>query len=287
MESFKQKYFAPSTGGLFPSPSEEVIQFITPFCDALGFKALPPHLHVILAGALFYQLIFLLSPLLCAPIKSYTTLRRRSKINWDIHVVSMVQSLIIVWLAYLALGDPLLKENRAFGYSPFGADVAALACGYFVWDSYVSLKYVRMFGWGFALHGLASFYVFLFGFRPFLMYYGPAVLFFELSTPFLNIHWFSDKFRLTGSNFQIANGIVLILVFFCSRILGGWYITYHFTLDILHARKTNPELTPLWLASLYITANLFLNFLNIYWFSKMIDSIRRRADAKPSDDHND
>jgi hypothetical protein len=76
----------------------------------------------------------------------------------------MVQSLIICGLAYLALGDPILKTDRIFGYSKFGGDVAALACGYFVWDSYVSIKYAGLFGWGFALHGIASLYVFLFGF---------------------------------------------------------------------------------------------------------------------------
>jgi hypothetical protein len=42
--------------------------------------------------------------------------------------------------------------------------VGALACGYFVWDSYVSLKYMHLFGVGFALHGIASLAVFIFGF---------------------------------------------------------------------------------------------------------------------------
>lgn len=78
----------------------------------------------------------------------------------------MVQSLLICWFAFLALGDPLLKDNHVFGYSPFAADVGALACGYFVWDSYVSLKYMHLFGVGFALHGIASLAVFIFGFVP-------------------------------------------------------------------------------------------------------------------------
>lgn len=78
--------------------------------------------------------------------------------------MSMVQSLLICWLAFLALGDPQLLKDRVFGYSEFGADVAALACGYFVWDTYVSVKYVKFFGIGFALHGITSLAVFLFGF---------------------------------------------------------------------------------------------------------------------------
>ena len=58
--------------------------------------------------------------------------------------------------------------------------------------------------------------------------------------------------------------------------------------DMYDARQTYPEQAPLWLVGLYSTANLFLNTLNLYWFSKMIDSLRRRAEAKPSnDDHTD
>jgi len=76
----------------------------------------------------------------------------------------MIQSLIIIGLAILALNDSKLKDDRVFGYSEFGGDVSALGCGYFLWDTYVSLKYAQMFGLGFAFHGIASLSVFLFGF---------------------------------------------------------------------------------------------------------------------------
>jgi TLC domain len=137
---------------------------VRPACERLGFEALAEHLHVVLGAALFYQGIFSISPYFSSFFKSYTDLRKRAKINWDIHVVSMIQSIAICYLAYLALGDPKLKADRVHGYSPFGADVSALACGYFIWDSYVSVKYASLFGIGFALHGLASLSVFAFGF---------------------------------------------------------------------------------------------------------------------------
>jgi hypothetical protein len=148
---------------LLPPAPDAFVKALTPFCDALGFKALPAHLHVILGAAAFYQLCFLLSPLLSHSVPAYQALDRRSKINWDIHVVSMIQSIAICWLAYLALGDPKLLADRVFGYSAFAGDVAGLAVGYFVWDSYVSIRYVKLFGIGFALHGLASLAVFTFG----------------------------------------------------------------------------------------------------------------------------
>jgi hypothetical protein len=160
----KYRLYELSHHGLFPGPSPKFVNLVTPYCEKLGFIILPRHLHIIIAFALIYQGIFLLSPYISSNFKSYISLRRRSQINWDIHVVSMVQSLLICWCAFLALGDPQLRSDRVFGYSAFGADVAAMACGYFVWDSYVSLKYVKSFGVGFALHGLASLAVFSFGF---------------------------------------------------------------------------------------------------------------------------
>lgn len=33
---------------------------------------------------------------------------------------------------------------------------------------------------------------------------------------------------------------------------------------------------PMWLAILYLGSNTILNFLNIYWFSKMIQTVRSR-----------
>jgi hypothetical protein len=38
--------------------------------------------------------------------------------------------------------------------------------------------------------GVACLAVFLFSFRPFMAGFGPPFLLWEISTPFLNIHWF-------------------------------------------------------------------------------------------------
>jgi TLC domain len=150
--------------GIFPPPPPQFLTTVTPYCELLGLNALPSHLHVVIGAALFYQALFLLFPLVHSRLQCYTTLPTRAKLNWDIHAVSMIQCLLICYLAYLALGDPQLLKDRVFGYSPFGADVSALACGYFIWDTYVSVRYAKLFGLGFALHGIASLAVFLFGF---------------------------------------------------------------------------------------------------------------------------
>jgi TLC domain len=59
--------------------------------------------------------------------------------------------------------------------------------------------------------------------RPFLNFYGPTFILYELSSPFLNIHWFLDKLHLTGSKYQWYNGIVLLASFFGCRLVWGTY----------------------------------------------------------------
>jgi hypothetical protein len=97
---------------------------------------------------------------------------------------------------------------------------------------------------------------------------------------------------LTGSLFQLANGLVLMITFFSCRVIWGWYITYYFIGtnsfvlrahilgDLYVARQTRPEDSPLWLTGIFVVSNLFLNSLNIYWFAKMVDSLRRRAEVR-------
>ncbi|BFZ63253.1 hypothetical protein YB2330_004374 [Saitoella coloradoensis] len=260
----------------FPPPPSEWRVLVEPYVRSINLPALAGHFHVLLGSALFYHAIFLLSPFISKIFagRSYGKLKTRGKINWDIHVVSQVQCIIIcIFAAITLICDDDLKKDKLLAYSPFGADVYAMACGYFLWDSYVSIRYINLFGPGFAVHGLASLFVFLFSFRPFVMYYGPAFLFFELSTPFLNIHYFLDKCDMTGSSVQMINGVMLMATFFFVRIVWGWYAAYQCFAEIF----SRMDVVPGWLAYTYLAANTSLNFLNVYWFSKMIDALRRRS----------
>ena len=113
--------------------------------------------------------------------------------------------------------------------------------------------------------------------RPFLNYYGLNFVLYELSTPFLNIHWFLDKCRMTGSRFQLVNGIALIASFGASRLVWGSYQTVNMYRDVWRALQTPGELpVPPWLALAYLVANTMLSGLNFWWFSRMIVTVRKR-----------
>jgi hypothetical protein len=79
--------------------------------------------------------------------------------------------------------------------------------------------------------------------RPFCNYYGPTFILYELSSPFLNIHWFCDKLNLTGSKIQWHNGIILLATFFSCRLVWGTYQSVHVYQDVwaaMHLNKTLP-----------------------------------------------
>jgi len=134
-------------------------------------------------------------------------------------------------------------------------------------------------------------------------YYAPIFILFELSSPFLNIHWCCDKLNLTGSKIQLINGFFLLSTFFCCRLLWGTYNSVLVFRDIFSIYLQPPPAThpspddlldvpmgdeqvvlhpfagkkvPLWLAVLYLGSNLILNGLNYYWFSRMIQTVAAR-----------
>lgn len=120
--------------------------------------------------------------------------------------------------------------------------------------------------------------------RPFCNYYGLNFILYELSTPFLNIHWFMDKLGMTGSTAQLVNGIALVTTFGASRLVWGTYQSVRMYQDIWAAFETPGGLpVPPWLAVAYVVSNTTLSVLNFYWFGKMITSLRKRF-KRPSNE---
>jgi hypothetical protein len=131
--------------------------------------------------------------------------------------------------------------------------------------------------------------------RPFVNFYGPTFILYELSSPFLNIHWFCDKLNLTGTKIQFYNGIMLLVTFFSCRLVWGTYQSVRVFSDVYNALTYDPatikdephsdlmgfagvRAIPLWLPACYLLSNLTLNGLNWYWFGKMIETLRKRFD---------
>ncbi|KAK6512655.1 hypothetical protein TWF506_008831 [Arthrobotrys conoides] len=281
----------------FPPCPDTIVKAVTPICDALGFTTLPKHFHEVIGAFLLYHLTNVyLSPLISPLLfpKTYSSFNKRNRINWDIHVVSLVQSTLICIVSLYTMSidqerSEMDANQRVWGYTGLLGMTQAFGAGYFLWDLMVSTQYLNIFGPGLLAHAICALCVFSLGFRPFVNYYAPTFLLYELSSPFLNFHWFMDKLEMTGSTLQLVNGICLLVVFFSCRLVYGTYSSFRVGSDIYFAWQNPPHdiveqgrTVPAWLALSYVTSNLILHFLNFYWFGKMVDALRRRFDSTKS-----
>jgi hypothetical protein len=134
-----------------------------------------------------------------------------------------------------------------------------------------------------------------------MQYYGLSFILYELSTPFLNIHWFLDKFNMTGSKIQLYNGILLVSSFVLCRLIWGSYSIVRMVYDLWIATRSvniqgayteaidskldpfarieniaNDKALPLWLVGTFIGGNVVLWSLNVFWLGQMIKAMRKR-----------
>ncbi|KAK5654942.1 hypothetical protein OQA88_6699 [Cercophora sp. LCS_1] len=298
----------------FPfAPIPALSKWVEPYAEKLNFPTLPLHIHEVLGAALFYTFIHVVvSPVLSNWLtpQYYPRNSRGKKANWDAHVVSLVQSTLInglaLWVMYADEERRAMDwQERVWGYDGAIGFIQAMAAGYFVWDLITTLLYIDVFGLGLLAHAVSALAVYSFGFRPFLNFYSPTFILYELSTPFLNIHWFFDKLNMTGSRAQLYNGIALLFTFFsCRLVWGTWQsvVVYGDMWKAIHhapdagyvaaalsgnATLTDPNLNtmsfvkeavpvPTWLPGIYVVSNLTLNALNWFWFVKMISAVKKR-----------
>lgn len=133
-------------------------------------------------------------------------------------------------------------------------------------------------GPAFIAHGLVSFIAFVLIYNPIFMYDGLNFLFWEASTPFLNIHWFLDKLGMTGSVWQLINALFLLSTYVFVRLVGGVYNSiawFRLTVFTVHL----PPI-PLFIKCFFVVGNVTLNSLNFIWFRAMVRAITKRFQSK-------
>ena len=149
---------------------------IVRIADMLSLPALPLHAHEVCFALGFYTLISqVLSPFITARLfpRIYSKFNHYTRINWHIHVVSLIQSCVVNALSfYIIFFDAERKawmgagnwEKRIWGYDGFTGLTQSIALGYFLWDFYISLRYAHIFGWSMVAHASATCAMFILGF---------------------------------------------------------------------------------------------------------------------------
>lgn len=244
------------------------------------------HWHEIVVMVLFYTGLQKMSPYVSTKMvgTSYTSLKERVRLNFDIHVVSMVQCVISLGLLAPMWNHPNFQNratdpyNSLYSYYPYGGLVGACTTGYFVWDVYVCARYYKSFGIGFLLHGLAALYVFSCTLKPFCMPWIAGFLLFEASTPFVNINWFASRLPsgVISEKVVLINGICLLVSFFSVRILWGFYAVALVAIDMY---KTWNHINPFF-PVMTLALNLVLDVLNVFWFYKMLMIAKKKLSGK-------
>lgn len=161
---------------LAPKPLEALS---VPLARALNLPALPLHAHEVLFAITFYAFLAqVVSPAVSRRVvpSRYALMDRRSRISWNVHVVSFVQSCVVNALSlYIICCDEERQswrgadawELRIWGYTGFIGLTQSLALGYFLWDLYMCVRHVHIFGWGMVAHAVASSAMFTLGFVRF------------------------------------------------------------------------------------------------------------------------
>lgn len=157
-----------------PPPPSWLQNIVTPAAEYLQLSSLPYHIHEVVFAYTLYQTIeSVVSPQLSAALfpNIYPKLNRRTRINWDVHVVSLVQSCLINALAlWVMFNDEERREmnsspvERIYGYTSASGLIQAFATGYFIWDLIVSTRNFSIFGIGIWFHAVSALSVFTFGF---------------------------------------------------------------------------------------------------------------------------
>lgn len=155
-----------------PRPPASISSLTQPIADALSLQTLPLHAHEVLLAFTAYHLTdVLLAPRLSAHFfpKTYPSLPPRTKINWNIRVVSTIQAIFICGLAFwVVVADEERKhmdlEERIWGYTGALGMTQAFAAGYFVWDVKISAANVGILGWGSLAHAVSALLITSLGF---------------------------------------------------------------------------------------------------------------------------
>lgn len=270
---------------LFMNVQNDPLAWAHPF-PGTAMTPFEAHWHEIVISTVFYFLIQAISPFIGTLLlgKTYTGLERKNKINFDIHVVSMVQCVVSATILFLGWGNSHFQnraqdpESSIFGYNPYLGFVAAITNGYFIWDLFVCTRYFSLFGFGFFFHGFAALYVFACSLKPYCLPWAPAFLLFELSTPFVNINWFATRLPAgtISETVVMINGVLLLCTFFFVRIIWGFYAASILAWDMWRVRDLAPIIFPITLLSL----NISLDTLNVFWFVKMFCIAKKKLKGK-------
>lgn len=169
----------------FPlSISQGLAKYVQPLADRLYLQTLPLHFHeVLFAFSLYHTVSAYIAPWLSVRLfpSYYPKFNERTKLNWNVHIVSLVQSCLINTMAlWVIFKDEERKsmswEEKIWGYTGASGLIQGFAGGYFLWDFFITTQHINVFGLGMLAHAVSALFVFSLGFVRLTHFQAPLLL---------------------------------------------------------------------------------------------------------------
>jgi hypothetical protein len=138
--------------------------------------------------------------------------------------------------------------------------------------------------WGmvFVYHAFAAFLIYLGGLRPFLHHMGSVCLLYELSTPLMHLRRHLIEVAPERQDLIAAANYAFGAVFVVARLVVGLSASAFWWVRMFGLWAAGEQHSSV-LFALYLLSNLFLNGLNVYWFSVMVALATGRKSAKEAE----
>lgn len=145
-------------------PPAFLVRATQPLSHALALRTLPLHVHEILPTfCIYYFVNSSLSPRLSTYLfpTTYPHLPARTKVSWNSHVVSMLQSCFInsaaLWVIFADKERAgWTASQRVWGYTGATGMIQAFSTGYFLWDLMTGVLDFDVHGPGVVAHAVSA-----------------------------------------------------------------------------------------------------------------------------------
>lgn len=216
-------------------------------------------------------------------IKSYPSLSKIKKIEWNDRGISTIHAIYITVLAlYLTFWSDVFDNNQLAGpvllqSSSLSTFVLGVSAGYFIFDlAMIFWFYPSIGGMEYVVHHFFSsagvMYSILTGEGQIFAYLN---LIYEATTPGINLRWYLGTLDMKDSKAYVINGVGMFISWVVARILLFVYIFYnvYWCYDQVMQMHTLGVI-------LAIVAPLVFFVLNVTWFGKIVKGLKKTLARK-------
>lgn len=237
-------------------------------------KGLDNLVQIITFGVFFYASFLATLHYMRNRVKWFQSIPEKLQPNTSLRLVSSIHSTIAVILSiYILYTDNDLSQSKILYNSPAISFTLNLTTGFLLYDCLLLAVYREEFEWYYVVHHFVSIVAFYacstYGVFPYIALFR---LLSEASSIFINFRWIILTLKMKESSIYIYNTLAAVVVFFFIRILTivpNWWFFFEsvntpdwFKVALIHK-------------IICVGATVPLDLLNIYWFSKIINLIKK------------